>query len=340
MFGTALGLHVGADFPGVIERWHETIATSGVTRSDDLAQLRAGANARGLCTLKDGRTIEYRQSVVKGGGFVRTYTDVTAEKALQDELQTAKERAEQAATAKSQFLAAMSHEIRTPMNGVIGIVELLRATPLNGEQKQMVEIIRQSGISLLALIEDILDFSKIESGALTLERGDVALAPLIEGVAELLATRAHAKDIEIATVIAPELPALISGDGIRLRQVLTNLIGNAVKFTEEGGVLVSAGIERRGDWMPRRVVADLAPVHDDVVWRGQAAAARDDDAVGRARDRDLLGADLGPPDEDPEAGNTGGWRNRLSGGDRRAAGVGQQQNATIEQAHRREDTTR
>jgi PAS domain S-box-containing protein len=172
--------------------------------------------------------------------------DVTQRKTLEAALTVARDKAEDANRAKSNFLATMSHEIRTPMNGVLGMARLLLETPLAADQKTYADAICQSGHSLLALIEDILDFSKIESGALELEKSDIALRPMVEGVAELLSTRAHAKGIEIASAVAADVPEIVRVDGIRLRQVLTNLVGNAVKFTDQGGVLIAASVEDEG----------------------------------------------------------------------------------------------
>jgi PAS domain S-box-containing protein len=164
--------------------------------------------------------------------------DVTERKALEDALTDARDKAEAASRAKSGFLATMSHEIRTPMNGVLGMARLLMETKLQPEQRTYAEAIQQSGVALLSLIEDILDFSKIESGTVTLEEDEIEPRQIVEGVVELLATRAHTKGIELVAVIAPDAPELVRIDGIRLRQVLTNLVGNAVKFTEKGGVRV------------------------------------------------------------------------------------------------------
>jgi PAS domain S-box-containing protein len=175
--------------------------------------------------------------------------DVTERKALEDALTDARDKAEAASRAKSGFLATMSHEIRTPMNGVLGMARLLMETKLHPEQRTYAEAIQQSGVALLSLIEDILDFSKIESGTVTLEEDEIEPRQIVEGVVELLAPRAHAKGIEVVTVISPDAPELIRIDGIRLRQVLTNLVGNAIKFTEKGGVRVDMrlveGRERR-----------------------------------------------------------------------------------------------
>jgi signal transduction histidine kinase/CheY-like chemotaxis protein len=172
----------------------------------------------------------------------RTLADQRELERLRDEVwelraaAEARDRAEAASAAKSRFLATVSHEVRTPLNGILGMADLLTATSIDGEQKSYIEAIRASGQSLASLIEDLLDLSRIEAGKLDIINERFALTPLVESVVELLAPRAHDKELEIASFVAPDVPAEIIGDAARLRQVLLNLAGNAVKFTEHGGV--------------------------------------------------------------------------------------------------------
>jgi PAS domain S-box-containing protein len=170
----------------------------------------------------------------------RVGRDVTAHIAGERALEEARKRAEEASAAKSRFLATVSHEFRTPLNGILGMTELLGDTQPNPEQATYLRALRTSGEALLGLVDDILDFAKVEAGKLELAEAPFDLARLIEDVTELMAPRAQAKGIEVSALLAPELPARLVGDADRLRQILLNLVGNAVKFTQAGGVGIEA----------------------------------------------------------------------------------------------------
>ena len=177
-------------------------------------------------------------------GSISVARDVTQHKRSEEALRLAREAAESANHAKSSFLARMSHEIRTPMNGVLGMTELLLETGLTSAQRKYAETVQRSGQNLLGIINDLLDFSKIEAGKLELESVDMDLRRSLEDVVDLLAERAHVKGLELACSIPANLATHVKGDPLRLGQVLTNLVGNAIKFTEQGSVVIRvAGLE-------------------------------------------------------------------------------------------------
>lgn len=221
----ANGLH--ADALGREEDWI----------TERVADYRAASGATEQ-RFTDGRWIRAQDHVTPDGGRVGLRSDITPERAAQETLRTARIAAEAANRAKSAFLANMSHEIRTPMNGVVGMAELLCGTNLTEEQRLFAETIRSSGEALLTIINDVLDYSKIEAGHLALHPEPFDLERLIHETAILLQPQARAKGIELMTDYDMFLPTRLVGDAGRLRQVLTNLMGNAVKFTQSGHVLV------------------------------------------------------------------------------------------------------
>lgn len=214
------------------------------TSDDEIGTLIDGFNEM-LAQIKtrDERLAEHRRSLERKVEE-RTERLSRANTELQsavDEMHLAKEAAEKASRAKGEFLARMSHEIRTPMNGVLGMSELLHTTPLSKRQQRYAQTIRRSTEALLAVVNDILDYSKIEARRLELEKLEFNLHDLVEDVAELLAETAHAKGIELVCRLSKSVPCRVVGDPTRLRQVLINLLGNAIKFTEQGEVVLEVG---------------------------------------------------------------------------------------------------
>jgi signal transduction histidine kinase/ActR/RegA family two-component response regulator len=224
-----------------------------------------------LCVLcprrEDG---EVREVIVSG-------VEITALKHLEGDLRQAKENAEQADKSKSEFLAVMTHEIRTPLNAISGFAQLLRDSPLDEEQRQWLTTIAASTESLRTLIDDILDFSKIEAGMLELEESPVVLSELIESVSSMFRPRVSEKGLELHVRLAPKLPHVITTDGHRLRQILVNLVNNAVKFTEDGSISIEASVletpteNNRREWQLRFDIRDtgvgIKPEHRDRLFK-------------------------------------------------------------------------
>ncbi|MEP6715473.1 MAG: PAS domain S-box protein [Terriglobia bacterium] len=238
--GEIFGKHISCLFT------REDIACGHADEVLVIAAAEGRVDEEGLRVREDGSTFWAAVSITamrdEGGrlrGFCKVTRDITERKQAEQQLVSALRCAEQASRAKSDFLATMSHELRTPMNVILGMADVLWESNLNADQRQCVEVARRAGSGLLALIDNILDLSKFDAGGIELERTDFDLRVLLDEVVKAIAPKARAKGLNVRCEVAPGLAAPLSGDPARLRQILTNLLGNAVKFTNKGEVRVA-----------------------------------------------------------------------------------------------------
>jgi PAS domain S-box-containing protein len=233
------GLPVSAAVSSIVQSADDPAAF--LRRTDELLSRRWPAVAESM-ELADGRVLEFDfQPIVDESrdlGALWMFRDVTSRAQYEDALARARDEAIAASDAKSQFLASMSHEIRTPMHGVLATIDLLQTTPLDPEQRELIDVVSGSASALVEIINDILDLQKVEAGRIELADEPLCLRGLSHAVVDLLTPQARGKGLELALHLDPAIPAHVVGDPMRLRQVLLNLAGNAVKFTGEGSVLI------------------------------------------------------------------------------------------------------
>src|SRR5438445_389552 len=292
LFGYSAAEVVGAKIDALI------VPAALQSESSDLeAQARSGETVRVEVERmrKDGRHIQVRLSAaaVKAtaeGALVALYEDISDRKAAEEAMRAARDLAERVARARSAFLANMSHEIRTPMNAVLGFVELVLDTELQVEQRRALELVRSSSEALLTILNDILDYSKIEADHLELESIPFDLPKVVHATATLLAVRAREKHLELTVDVPPDVPHIMRGDPTRVRQVLMNLIGNAIKFTEQGEVGLGSEFSFTLRLPVERSAAAATPGRA-VSLGGRRLLVVDDNETNRRILRDMLGAE-------------------------------------------------